>query len=249
MTLPAQGPVAYVDVSLDGDALSDLRIADEGARQVPYVVESNPRRSEVPIDFRVDPSIRATVLVLTGLDPGKTIDALSIDVGSADYFARDASITELLSDPRGPTESRVLGHAHLERAAGAPGSTFRIPIARPSGSEVRIRIEDGDNVPLAVTAVRAVVVRRRLDFLFEPGDRLVLLSDNPQAGPPRYDLALVAERVLSSPAGPAGLSDVTHVAQTNAGAPRWFWFFVLGAAVILFVAVGRVLRPTPSGAE
>jgi hypothetical protein len=97
--------------------------------------------------------------------------------------------------------------------------------------------------------VRAVVVRRRLDFLFEPGDRLVLISENPQAGPPNYDLALVAERVLSSPAEPASLSDVTHVAQTNARAPRWFWFFVLGAAVILFVAVGRVLRPTPSGAE
>jgi hypothetical protein len=249
MTLPAHGPVAYVDVDRDTATLSDVRIVDEAARQVPYVVESNPRRSEVSLGFRREPGDRHTVLVLTGLDPEKTIDTVAIDVASPDYFAREAAVVELVSDPRGPTEERVLGHANLERTADASRPTFRIPIAHPTGVDVRIRIEDGDNAPLVITAVRAVVVRRRIDFLFEPGDRLTLLSDNPLAGAPRYDLALVSERMLSSPAEAATLDRVVRANATKVVVPRWFWLFVVAAALLLFLAVRRALGPTPSGAE
>ena len=90
--------------------------------------------------------------------------------------------------------------------------------------------------------MRGDVARRRLDFLFAPADHLTLLADNPLAGPPRYDLALVAERVLASPAEPASLGEVTRAAEAMPKVPPWFWLIVSLAAAILFLAVGRALR-------
>ena len=140
----------------------------------------------------------------------------------------------------------MLGTARLVRVAGAPREPLRVAIAQPGESQIVVRIADGDNAPLTVAGVRAHVTRRRIDFVFAPGDRLTLVTDNPQAGSPRYDLALVAEKVLSSPAEAASLGEMTRAAEGGKKTPAWFWLFVLAAALVLLFAVGRALRQEPA---
>ena len=49
VVLPARGPVAYLDLDRGDVAMSDVRVVDREGRQVPYVVESKPRRSDTSI--------------------------------------------------------------------------------------------------------------------------------------------------------------------------------------------------------
>jgi hypothetical protein len=113
------------------------------------------------------------------------------------------------------------------------------------GTRVAIHIADGDNAPLAVKSVAAETARRRVNFLFAPGDELRLLSGNDAASPPSYDLRLVAERVLMSPAEAATLGPSRSIVVERAPTPAWFWVFVLAAAVVLLLALGRTLTQPP----
>jgi len=246
ITLPARGPVAFLDLDRSAGLLSDVRIVDAEARQVPYVVEANPRRSESSLDWRVEATRGVTVLHLKGVDPNKSTETIDLEVTSPDYFTRDVTVVEPTADPRGTTGERLLGTARVVRVAGAPREPLSVAIAQPTQSQIVVRIADGDNAPLGVAGVRARVTRRRIDFLFAPGDRLALVTDNPQAGSPHYDLALVAEKVLSSPAEAASLGEVTRAVEARKKTPAWFWLFVLAAALVLFFAVGRALRQEPA---
>jgi hypothetical protein len=246
IVLPARGPVAYLDVDRGDGALSDLRIVDQEARQVPYVVESKPRRQESSLAWRMQGADHRTELHLTGLDPEKAIEGLEIDVASPDYFSREVTVVESTSDRRGPTGERVLGSGHLARAELGPREPMHVSIAQPLRSEIVVRIADGDNAPLGVSGVRAVVLRRRVNFVFAPGDRLTLATDNPSASVPEYDLALVAERVITLPAEPATLGAVVRASEAKQAVPAWFWLCVAGAAAILLFAVARALRQEPA---
>jgi hypothetical protein len=246
IALPARGPVAYLDLDRGDGALSDVRIVDQDARQVPYVVEAKPRRQETTLGWSATSADHQTVVRLTGLDPARTIEALEIDVAAPDYFSREVTVVEPTSDPRGPTGERVLGSGRLIKAAESSREAQHVSIGQPSRSDIAIRIADGDNAPLTLSGVRAVVLRRRVNFVFAPGDRLTLAADNPAASAPQYDLALVAERVLASPAEPATLGAVVRTPEAKKAAPPWFWLFISGAAVILFLAVARALRQEPT---
>jgi hypothetical protein len=250
ITLPAHGPVTYLDLDRADSTLSDLRIVDGAGRPVPYLVEANPRHVRRAVDWHADPAKpthgrRETVLAVTGLDPAKSIAAFELEITSPDYFARDVSVVEEISDERGRTGERILGSAHFVKTADEPRRPFRIALARPNKSTATIHIADDDNAPLGVAAVAADVALRRLDFLFDPGDHLMLLSGNTAIGAPRFDLSLVAEQVLSSPAEPASLGAPQEQVAPSHEAPKWFWVFVLGAALVLALVLARVLKQEP----
>jgi hypothetical protein len=252
ITLPAHGPVTYVDLDRAEGTLSDVRIADDAGRAVPYLVESNARHVRHAVDWHNDVTAKATdghretVLRISGLDPAKSVEALELEVDSPDYFARDVSVVEEVSDERGRTGERILGSAHWVKTADDPRRPLRIALARPTRSSAAIHIIDDDNAPLVVAAVAADVALRRLDFIFTPGDHLMLLSGNTSVGAPRFDLSLIAEQVLASPAEPAQLGAPQEQTPEAHQTPRWFWVFVLGAALLLALALGRVLRQEPS---
>jgi hypothetical protein len=82
----------------------------------------------------------------------------------------------------------------------------------------------------------------RLDFVYRPGEKLTLLSGNPQARPPAYDLAMVASAVLSAPAEPARLEPAPAAPEDRKPArPAWFWAAVAGAILLLLFQLRRVL--------
>ncbi len=135
------------------------------------------------------------------------------------------------------------GRSRLRRIANAPALPLTIPIARPTGRRIRVEIENGDNAPLSISGAAVWTSSPRIDFVFAPGDRLTLLSGNPDALAPRYDLELVAARILSSPAQAARLrTPVTAAAAPKPATTRFLWVAIVAAVVLVGVVLARTLR-------
>jgi hypothetical protein len=243
IVLPPRGPIAYLDVETGSDALRDVRIVDRATRQVPYIVEAEPRHQRVALTFRSERAGDETVLYLASVERAQTIDALELDASSPEYFSREVSVLEQIADHRGKTAPRPLGAARWVRAAGERPGPLRVAISRPSGGELAVHIVDANNAPLVVSNIAADVTLRRLNFVFAREDELRLLSGSDSALQPTYDLALIAERVLSSPAEPATLGPAHPVTAPPKSTPPWFWVFVFAAALILLLTLARTLKP------
>ncbi|MET0592064.1 MAG: hypothetical protein ABW133_05155, partial [Polyangiaceae bacterium] len=247
IALPSRGPLAYLDVERGAGTVDDLRIVDRTGQQVPYLVEKEPRHARYPLEFEAERKGKTTRVHLQGLTDEKSLEAIELEIAAPAYFTRQVTFLEPTSDDRGATAPRPLGTMRLVKTADQPTARFRIPVMSPLRPNIEMVIDDGDNAPLEIASVAAEVARRRLNFVFEPGDELTLLSGNDAAPAPAYDLALVAERVLAAQAGPATLG-ATHslVPVPRPPTPGWFWIFVLAAAVILLMALARTLTGTPA---
>ena len=246
IVLPAKGSVAYFDLERGAGPLNDVRIVDQNRSQVPYVVESEPRRARIPLTFRVEQTAGATSLHLEGTEQERTrIDAIEVAITSPEYFERDVHVFEQLFDARGKTNLRQIGNAHWLKVADQPAGPLRVALSEPHGPHLTVQIADGDNVPLVVASLAAEKSRRRVNFVFNDGDELRLLSGNDAVSAPKYDLALLAAKVISSPAEAAQLGPSRTIVVERKPTPAWFWIFVLAAAVILLLALGRTLTQTP----
>lgn len=250
ITLPAEGELAYLDLTgLAPEAAASLRLLDGSGRQVPFVVEQPARRARVPLRSSVASQPSRTTLTLTGFDPAEHVVGLELVTRSPAPFARAVRVYELTRDQRGPTGRRLLGSGHWQRASEQAEPRLGVSISRPSTTEgeLVVEIDDGDNAPLASLGGSALVARARIDFVFEPGDRLTLLADNPRGTPARYDLALLADRIQRAPALPATLAPLTRAPPTESPAserrPLWFWAVFVAAGALVVLTLTRVLRP------
>jgi hypothetical protein len=245
IVLPARATVAYLDLDDGGRSLSDVRIVDASSQQVPYLVESTPRHVRGAVTWRIERAPRRTLVRIDGLATETNLAALEVDVASPDYFSRPFRVVETLVDRRGPTGERELGSGTFIKTEDGPRVPMHVALARPSGPSVTIEIDDGDNAPLDVTGVASDLTRRRINFVVQPNDRLTLASDNPSASPPHYDLTLIADKILSSPAEGASLGPAVPPGEAARTTPRWFWLFVLASALVLFFALARALSREP----
>jgi hypothetical protein len=243
--LPAAGNVAYLD--LTGSAAhgeGSPRILDAANRQVPYVVERAAHRERHPVASRVHAHGTKTIIELLGVSDPTAVDMIEISATAPEYFSRALIVLEQLTDARGEAESRILGSTSWEKRAEEAFTPIAISISRPSGSAVRIEIENGDNAPLLPGAAAVWTSVPRIDFAFDRAEQLILVSGNPEAAPPRYDLELVAARVLEAPALPARLKGApVSSAPKSPGAPGWLWIAVVAAGVLVTVVLARTLRP------
>jgi hypothetical protein len=272
ITLPTTGHLAFLAVDDRPEELPSMRIVDEQNRQIPYLVEREPRLRRDPASFDlapppetlgIQPSASETFVRVTGIPTAKAIDAVLLEVDDDTVFSRDISVVEAIAtdphDPRwgaagrrAPAGSRELGAARWEHLALPRGdgrndvrgpSPFRLGIAEPRQTEIFVRIENGSNQPLHLRKVWIERVERRLVFPFSPGQNLTLLSDNPAATAPQYDLSLLAERIADLPAEPASLGPLQRTeTESPAATPRWLWGAVLIAAIGITVALARTLR-------
>lgn len=81
----------------------------------------------------------------------------------------------------------------------------------------------------------------------QEGVSLSLVYGQAGLAPPRYDLELLAPRLLGAPAIESTLSPVapeTVEPEKKAG-PKLFWAALVGAVVALLVLVARLLRRDP----
>jgi len=244
ITLPKQGTLAYLDLGRPFmESASDVRIVDSLHRQVPFIVEANERSVEAPVAFAARHEGRTTTLALT-LDARERISRLVLSASGPAYFERELDLSVPTRDQRGVTGKRLLTSARWQQYPDRAATPLFLPVSLEGEPTAELTIADGDNPPLEIAGVSAAVARRRVDFPFEPGDKLELWSGNPAPSAPQYDLELVAARLLSSPAAAATLASITIDAPPVAapGTPRWFWWVAVGAGLLVVLVLVRVGR-------
>jgi hypothetical protein len=245
--LPATGTVAWIDLDLPASELPSLRIADASGHQVPYLLESAPRLRTSPAALKVRNEDTKTIVQIDGASKRASVTAVELMANGPDYFQRQVQLREVALDQRGRAGSRWLGSAGWNKQPNEPFSPLRIPIARPAADTIEAELDNGDNAPVQVSSIALVWELRRVDFVFEPGDKLQLLYGNPTAASARYDLGLVAQRVLSSPAEMARLGPLIERPSAGNAVPRWFWVFVVAAALLVMLALVRTLKGETKG--
>jgi hypothetical protein len=238
-------------LALDTDALarsselSDVRIVDGENRQIPYVVErrSEPVLTDVAIGARSQREGNVSIYSLRLPYPSFPSGAKLVLTTSASIFERTVELRDASDEGRDP---RVFGSAtwrHTDPGRLSPPLTFDLP--RSVARNLELRIVDGDNAPLSITGAQLVLPAVALRFV-HPGSPLTLLYGNAEVRAPRYDLALIAPRLLREPA-----RELTFASKIEAdpghdkdgGERRFFWIAIGAIAIALLLLLGRLLRP------
>ena len=230
--------------------LTSLRIADGEGRQIPYLLE----RREEPLALELGAPER---IVKDGEPP--RVSSYRIGLGlaglpasrlvlttSARVFERPVQVTLARRDPvrreeRIETLARgVWRHADPE----TPASPLVLDLPALDVAAVTLSVDEGDNSPLPLLPPRLLLPSYRLRFYAGPGGVRTLLYGEPSLASPRYDLALLAPRLVGVSSNDAALGPETANAIPPAGARgrTLFWGILVAAVLALLVLLGRLLR-------
>jgi hypothetical protein len=229
--------------------LGDLRVVDAENRQWPYLLE--PAAAEDWVTLAVGAPTTRDGRTRWRLVPASTplaASALRLDIGTP-FFHRSARISARDRDG----SERVLASDPLERDThDSQAIVIPLPAARVDALE--LEVEDGDEASLALRGAAARVTVPAL-FVAAPAGPYTLLLGDPNAGPPRYDVARARDVVLAVPAidAIAGAAEPNPVFSQTArlaagGRPRqWLeqgavWIVLLTAVVVLGLLTFRTTR-------
>jgi hypothetical protein len=146
-----------------------------------------------PVPFERQPSKPAVSRFRIRLPAkGLAVAALDLQVGESEVY-RQATVSEprLLGRQLEPVK---LGSALLKRTARGEltAAELRIVIDAPRGSELDLSVDNGNNPPLDLKEVRAVVAAQPFVFFeAKTAGTLTARFGNPKAERPRYDLEAV----------------------------------------------------------
>ena len=176
--------------------------------------------------------------------PHLPLDAIELRVANGNVF-RAATVTE----PRlgnGEVLPIALGSGTVRRAErwGAVAEAMAIPIERPTGREIDLVIDDGNNAPLALVDVVASFAPQPWIYFETPtAAALTARYGDARLKAPRYDIE--ASRRFLENAKPATATWAKAAEQTIAEAPEDNGAASLQGAVVERGAF-RVVRPIPN---
>ncbi|MCW8984212.1 MAG: DUF3999 domain-containing protein, partial [Thermoanaerobaculales bacterium] len=202
-----QGPLGLNALRLDPSVLagsrtlSDLRIVDGRSIQVPYIQESLGEPTIVdlaepaPVPEQAGERQSAYGLTL----PYESLPATRMTITTtARVFERKVRLLRVETrNPRDPPVQVVLDEQvwrNRDTGREPPPLSLRVP-AR-AGAELLLIVDEGDNSPLQLGSPRLYLPTYRLRFLRRHEDQLWLMYGQDRLAAPRYDLALLAPRVL-----------------------------------------------------
>jgi hypothetical protein len=264
--IPA-GPAGLIAVPLDAAVmahsgiaprrLKDVRVIDRAGMQVPYLLE---KRDEPLI---VDVTLEQRALPDGVSAPGKAItsyvvqlpyrelpDARLVLSTRARVFRRSVTLSSV--EPAAERRpARLVRHdgaawTHADEALPAPSLTFPLPVS--VRGDVFLLVDEGDNQPLPIDTVKILLPSYALRFSRRPDLPLRMVYGHDQLEAPRYDLQLLAPRVLgrraeeiqAGPEQPAN-AVATTLAQTVPAAVFWA-VLALAVIVLLGLVVGLMRR-------
>jgi hypothetical protein len=242
-------PAGVARLALDADVLArsrdvaDVRLVDASDRQVPYIVESVPAPLTIPlaVPLRVADGSNSKYTIELPYDRLPEATRLVLTT-SARVFDRCTSLSATPDDRHGRATPIVDCEQwqSTEPSVAAPQLAF--DAARARTKKVDVAIVEGDNAPLPITSVHLEMPAVALRF-YNSGAPLTLLYGSASAQTPRYDLALLAPRVLGEPA-----RDIVLGAIKSAGAKegsldvKIFWGALSVATIALLVVLGRLVK-------
>lgn len=224
--------------------LADLRIADAQGRQIPYLVERRDEPLSLPLALGERSENEGASVYRLELPHAALPEARLVLATSARVFERRVLLRG--ADPdhrRSGREPQVLADGfwrHADPESAAPALVLALPALRQTAFE--LVVEEGDNAPLPLAPPRLLLPTVRVRF-FHPGGGLRLLYGQPGLAAPRYDLGLLAPRLLGEAAREVALVPGKVPAAGRDALPRQaFWGVLLLAVVALLFLLGRLLR-------
>jgi hypothetical protein len=189
--------------------LASVRIHGSSASVPLAKLEVNSRTSE--------PGTSRYLLRLPG--SRLPIMALRLTVGGKGPVLREAKVLEARLQSGG-LAPRELGRCQLRRAerAGVLASDLRIPIEAPEGSELELRVEDGNNPSLELKGVEAELPPQPWIYFESDGSKVRACFGNPQLGAPQYDLEALQDQLQPSQAGEARWGTVNSAVKPQSPA-------------------------------
>ena len=249
------------ELELDPEALArsrpdfaDLRLLRAG-NQIPYVLELPALARSLTLTHIVtlDPK-RPTVslwrlpLPQAGLPLHRLVLACPTPL-----FSRQFRIYEKATGPDGRSRESTLATGEWSRTP-EPGvlETRGFELSdRPRTDTLWIETDNGDNPAITLGAVQSVYPVVRLVFKVAETDGYTLAYGNPAAIAPRYDLSLVAFKLLTSSRNVAQISageanPAARKSFADLGSGYVFWGALALVVVVLLVVVARLLPKPPA---
>ena len=231
---------------------ADVRIADGANKQVPYLLERRGEPLAVDLTLASASSQMAPLPPANGGSrsvyrialPERRLPAGSLSVEtSARVFQRSVQVGVVRPADRNRREASFDALTstmwrHTDEQAVAPALTLQL--GPMDATELWLVVDEGDNAPLPLSRARLLLPSYRLRFFAPQGGALRLLYGREDLQPPRYDLSLLAPKLMGAPATEVKAGPEASRADAEPFiSPRWFWA-LLGAAVI--VLLGLIVR-------
>ena len=256
-----QGPPGLNALRLDPAVLagsrnlSDLRIVDDRSVQVPYIQESlaEPTILDLaePAPMPEEGGDRQSVYGLTL--PYATLPAARLTITTtARVFERRVRLIRVETrNPRDPPVQVILDEqVWRNRDTGREAPPLSLKVPSRTGTELLLIVDEGDNSPLQLGEPKVYLSTYRLRFLRRNNDPLWLMYGREGLGAPRYDLELLAPRVLGARVPEVGFSEageeLSGIAASRVGMIV-FWSALVLVLVVLFGFLARLLRRGPDG--
>ena len=236
---------------------ADLRLL-HGGNQIPYVLEQpDLARSQTITPVIVPDAKRPTVSVWQVVLPQSGLPLRRLVLSSATpLFSRQCRIFEKVTNQNGITAELTLATGQWSRMPqpGVPEIRAFELNDRPRTNTLWIETDNGDNPAITLDAVQVVYPVVRLVFKVADTEGFALAYGNPRANTPRYDLSLVAVKLLTASRNVAQLpADGSGVANTESAGffggidNRYIFWVALSLVVIVLLVVVAKLLPKPQG--
>lgn len=219
--------------------LGDVRLVDAEGRQVPFLLWSTGEEDAWDTAPFTREEKGTTTQLRVPLDGTAPVASVLLET-SQSVFEREV---EILRDAGRATIA--IRRVHWQ--GPQRGGTLSVAIGQRIGDTLLVRIENGDNPPLAIDAVRVTSPRWELRARVpEGGARLVYGA--PGARAPDYDLSLLTEDVRRMPVPEATLGEERELTPPTPGlVDRGLSVIGIGLLAIgLLGMVVRVLRGLPT---
>lgn len=245
------------ELELDPEALAgarvdfaDLRLLRDG-NQIPYVLEQPALARSLPLTpVSVPDARRPNVSVWRLTLPQANLPLRRLVLSSATpLFQRQIRVYEKLTGQNGATYENTLasGPWHRTPEPGVPETrTFELP-ARVQTSTLWIETDNGDNPPIVLSGSQATYPVVRLVFKTAETEGFSLAYGNPGSAAPRYDLSLVAAKLVASSREVAqfGVGPASVFAKKTPGGMSGGPFFWGALALVVIVLLGIVAKLLP----
>lgn len=230
---------------------ADLRVA-QGGNQIPYVLERPPLARSLTLTPVSDPDKkRPSVSRWRVTLPQEKIPVQKLVLATkTPLFSRQFRISEIAKTAEGQSIEVTLGSGDWSRTPepGVPETRTFAFSDRLRSDTIWIETDNGDNPPITLDAVAVTYPVVRLIFKTAATDGFTLAYGNDSVTAPRYDLGLVAARLLTAPRVVAKLGGAPAPEKPAFGgvANRYiFWGALALVVVALLVVVAKMLPKAP----
>ncbi len=244
--------------------LSDLRIAGRDGRQIPYLFEklAGPLTVELPPPEKIQapesyqsakgsPSVGRSFYRIRF--PHENLPSSRLVLKTpARVFRRSVTVViekNPANERQEPWTARVAqaDWSHADPETPAPVLTLSLPSLKTA--EAMLVVDEGDNTPLAIETPRLLLPSYRIRFFRGDEAELTLLYGGKDVEAPRYDLALLAPRLVGAAAEETSLGPEGSSAQAK-GIPfskQLFWGVLTAAVLVLVFLIGYLVRKGEGG--